>query len=100
MVRIGFIVVSTLGFILLVAGVGLFFVGVLQPEFNIISLFGILGSFPLIVLGVALLFLGGAYLSFAICRKFYRTCKRSLAMSGLALCSISAIAGLLWSLGH
>jgi len=99
-VRVGFIVASMLGVILLVAGIVSLFVGVFQPEFNLISLFGILGAFPLILLGVALLLLGGVYLSFVVCRSFIRICRQSLVLSGLALCSVSVIAGLFWSLGH
>jgi len=79
MVRIGFIVASMLvGVILLVAGVGLFVVGVLQPQRTFVFLFGTLGAFSLIPLGLSLLLLGCSYLPFLAYRKFIRVCRRSL----------------------
>jgi len=87
------------GFILLVAGVGLFLAFGLRQN-GVIANLAIFWSIPLFLFGAAFLLLGGAYLFCVVGRKFLRICKRSLALSGLALSGVSVIAGLLWSLGN
>lgn len=92
MVRSAYIVATILGFILLVNGIGLLLV--VGPGQGLVADLGILASIPLILVGTAHLLLGSVYLSSVACRKLIRVCRRSLALSGIAVFTLSFFAGI------
>ncbi|MGD9679890.1 MAG: hypothetical protein AB7W16_01785 [Candidatus Obscuribacterales bacterium] len=90
------------GFFLLAIGAGLMTILALTAE-QVMG-FNAFLSVPAVFIsvGIALhsLFWGGLILLLVAGRQFLRACKRSLALNGLALCGVSVIAGVFWSLRH
>lgn len=86
-----------LGFFLLVIGASLLVLSLceLNPgsEFSFVALLSV-------IFASELLFLGGVLLLLVSVQQILRACERSLSLSGLALCGVSVIAGVFWSLGH
>lgn len=86
-----------LGFFLLVIGASLLVLSLCQLNpcsgYSFVALLSV-------IIASDLLFLGGVLLLLVSVQRLLRACKRSLAHNGLALCGVSVIAGLLWSLGR